>query len=138
MARRIRLEVVIIAVVLSQIGLVRDVPYTGSRQVDVVGAILSVVGSAASCSSVLVWQEAGEFVGLLMVVGACAGGAARWLIRRKRGREVTQLVPDLFRHDVTAGSTASLQQVTLAATIALPLFFQMTLEYDALESVPDR
>ena len=29
------LEVVIIAVVLLQIGLVRDVPYTGSRQVDV-------------------------------------------------------------------------------------------------------
>ena len=34
----IALEVVIIAVVLTQIGLVRDVPYTGSRQVDVVGA----------------------------------------------------------------------------------------------------
>ena len=38
------LEVVIIAVVLSQIGLVRDVPYTGSRKIDVVGAILSVIG----------------------------------------------------------------------------------------------
>ena len=36
------LEVVIIAVVLSQIRLVRDVPYTGSRKIDVVGAILSV------------------------------------------------------------------------------------------------
>ena len=33
------LEVVIIAVVLLQIGLVRDVPYTGSRHVDVVGAV---------------------------------------------------------------------------------------------------
>src|SRR4051794_2799569 len=38
------LEVVIIAVVLSQIRLVKDVPYTGSRKIDVVGAILSVVG----------------------------------------------------------------------------------------------
>ena len=36
------LEVVIIAVVLSQIRLVRDVAYTGSRQIDVVGAVLSV------------------------------------------------------------------------------------------------
>lgn len=33
------LEVVIIAVVLSQIGLVKDVPYTGSRHLDIVGAI---------------------------------------------------------------------------------------------------
>ena len=31
------LEVVVIAIVLSGIGLVRDVPYTGSRRVDVVG-----------------------------------------------------------------------------------------------------
>src|SRR3974390_1970904 len=38
------LEDVIIAVVLSGIRLVHDVPYTGSRQVDVVGAILSVLG----------------------------------------------------------------------------------------------
>ena len=37
------LEVVIIAVVLSRIRLVHDVPYTGPRQIDVVGAILSVV-----------------------------------------------------------------------------------------------
>src|SRR5881628_901110 len=36
------LEVVIILVVLSQIRLVRDVPYTGSRKVDWVGALLSV------------------------------------------------------------------------------------------------
>src|SRR3954453_5679520 len=36
------LEVVIILVVLSQIRLVRDVEYTGSRHVDVVGAVLSV------------------------------------------------------------------------------------------------
>ena len=35
------LEVVVIAVVLSQIKLVHDVPYTGPRQIDIVGAILS-------------------------------------------------------------------------------------------------
>src|SRR5881275_2634875 len=38
------LEVAIILVVLSQIRLVKDVPYTGSRKIDLVGAILSVVG----------------------------------------------------------------------------------------------
>src|ERR1700740_2899673 len=36
-------EVAVIAVVLSGIRLVHDVPYTGSRRVDVVGAILSVL-----------------------------------------------------------------------------------------------
>src|SRR5207344_1524922 len=34
------LEVVVIAVVLSQIKLVHDVPYTGSRKIDGVGALL--------------------------------------------------------------------------------------------------
>src|SRR5262252_6563602 len=38
------LEAVIIAVVLSGIRLVRDVAYTGDRGVDIVGAVLSVVG----------------------------------------------------------------------------------------------
>src|SRR3954467_12537792 len=38
------LEVVVIAVVLSGMGRIRDVPYTGSRKIDLVGAGLSVVG----------------------------------------------------------------------------------------------
>src|SRR3954471_2093740 len=38
------LEVVLIGVVLSGIRLVRDVKYTGPRQIDLVGAALSVVG----------------------------------------------------------------------------------------------
>src|SRR5690348_4891788 len=93
------LEVVIIAVVLSQIGLVRDVAYTGSRQVDVVGAVLSVIGMGGVVLGILVWQEGGEYVGLLMVVGAVALVLlSRWLIRRKRAGQVTFLDPDLFRH----------------------------------------
>ena len=118
------LEVVIIAVVLSQIGLVRDVPYTGSRQVDVVGAVLSVIGMGGVVLGILVWQEGGEFVGLLMAVGAVALVLlARWLIRRKRAGLVTLLDPDLFRHpNFTAGvSGQMLQQITLGgAMIALP------------------
>ena len=43
------LEVVVIAIVLSGIKLVHDVPYTGSRQVDVVGSILSVLAMGGTC-----------------------------------------------------------------------------------------
>ena len=57
------LEVVVIAVVLSQIKLVHDVPYTGPRQIDLVGAILSVLGMGGLVLGILVWQEGGEFVG---------------------------------------------------------------------------
>ena len=64
------LEVVVIAVVLSGIKLVRDVPYTGPRQIDVVGAILSVVGMGGLVLGILVWQEGGESVGLLIAIGA--------------------------------------------------------------------
>jgi EmrB/QacA subfamily drug resistance transporter len=130
------LEVVIIAVVLSQIRLVRDVAYTGSRQVDVVGAVLSVVGMGGVVLGILVWQEGGEFVILLMVVGALAlASLARWLVTRRRTQRVTLLDPDLFRSpNFTAGVTGQLlQQVALGGSmIALPLFLQMTLEYDAM------
>ncbi|HET6667873.1 MAG TPA: MFS transporter [Intrasporangium sp.] len=132
------LEVVIIAVVLSQIGLVRDVPFTGERKIDLVGAVLSAVGMGGVVLGILVWQEGGEFVGLLMAVGALALAAlAWWLARGKREGRVTLLDPDLFRHpNFTAGVTGQmLQQVTLGgAMIALPLYFQMTLEYDAMGS----
>ncbi len=132
------LEVVIIAVVLSQIRLIRDVPYTGSRKIDLVGALLSVLGMGGVVLGILVWQEGGECVGLLMAVGAVALAAlAWWLIHRKRAQQVTLLEPDLFRHpNFTAGVTGQmLQQITLGgAMIALPLFLQMTLEYNAMEA----
>jgi EmrB/QacA subfamily drug resistance transporter len=132
------LEVVIIAVVLLQIRLVNDVPYTGSRQVDVVGAVLSVIGMGGVVLGILVWQEGGEYVGLLMALGVVALVLlARWLVRRKRAQRVTLLDPDLFRlpHFTTGVTGQMMQQVTLGgAMIALPLFFQMTLEYDALEA----
>ncbi len=132
------LEVVIIAIVLSQIGLVRDVPYTGSREVDLVGAVLSVIGMGGVVLGILVWQEGGEFVGLLMALGVVALVVlARWLVRRKREQRVTLLDPDLFRQpNFTAGiSGQMMQQITLGgAMIALPLYFQMTLEYDALQA----
>ncbi len=87
---------------------------------------------------ILVWQEGGELVGLLVAVGVVALVLlARWLIKRRRNGQVTLLDPDLFRHpNFTAGVSAQMmQQVALGgAMIALPLFFQMTLEYNALEA----
>ena len=64
------LEVVIIAVVLAHIRMVRDVPYTGPRHIDLVGAALSVVGMGGVVLGILVWQEGGEFVGALIAAGA--------------------------------------------------------------------
>ena len=79
------LEAVVIAVVLSQVGLLKDVPYTGERQVDAVGAGLSVVGMGGVVLGILVWQEGGDYVVLLIAIGALALWAlARWLVRRHR------------------------------------------------------
>src|SRR3954451_19345043 len=63
------LEAVVIAIVLSGLGMVRDAPYTGPRGVDVVGALLSVLGMGGVVLGILVWQEGGEYVGALIVAG---------------------------------------------------------------------
>src|SRR4029078_9938855 len=82
------LEVVVIAAVLSQIGLVKDVPYTGDRQGDGGGAGLSVLGMGGVVLGILVWQEGGDYVVLLIALGALAlWGLARWLLRAPRGRQ---------------------------------------------------
>ena len=132
------LEVVVIAVVLSQIKLVRDVAYEGPRQIDVVGAILSVLGMGGLVLGILVWQEGGDYVLLMMVIGAVALALlAWWLQRRKREGKPTLLDPGLFRfpHFTTGISGQLLQNVTLGgAMIALPLFLQMTLEYNAMQT----
>ena len=132
------LEAVVIAVVLSGIGLVRDVPYTGPRGIDVVGALLSVLGMGGIVLGILVWQEGGESVAALMAVGALAlGGLVWWLLRRRDRRETTLLDPALFasrlfRHGITG---QMLQQIALGGTmIALPIFLQMVLEYDAMQA----
>ena len=132
------LEAVIIAAVLLQINLVADVPYAGERSVDLVGAILSIVGMGGVVLGILVWQEGGQYVVLLIVLGGCTLAAlARWLVRRSRAGRPTLLDPGLFRFpNFTAGvSGQMLQQILLGgAMIALPLYFQMTLEYNAMES----
>ena len=132
------LEAVVIAVVLSGIGLVRDVPYAGPRGIDVVGALLSVLGMGGVVLGILVWQEGGESVAALIALGALAlGGLVWWLLRRRRRSEPTLLDPGLFdsrlfRRGITG---QMLQQIALGGTmIALPIFLQMVLEYDAMRA----
>ncbi len=132
------LEVVIIAVVLSSIRLVKDVPYTGPRQVDVVGAVLSVFGMGGIVIGILVWQEGGEAVGALLAIGAVALALlVYWLKRRKRLEKPTLIDPDLFRSKVFRFGISGqmLQQIALGGTmIALPIYLQMVLEYNALQA----
>ena len=87
---------------------------------------------------ILVWQEGGESVAALMAAGAVAlGGLVWWLLRRRRRGEPTLLDPGLFdsrlfRHGI---SGQMLQQIALGGTmIALPIFLQMVLEYNAMQA----
>ena len=132
------LEVVIIAVVLVNIRLVHDVPYTGPRQVDVVGSVLSVLGMGGLVLGILAWQEGSEAVVALIATGAVALVAlVFWLKRRKRAGRATLVDPDLFRSKVfrLGISQQMLQQIALGGLmIALPIYLQMVLEYNAMQA----
>jgi len=132
------LEVVIIAVVLAGIRLVKDVPYTGDRSIDVVGATLSVVGMGGVVLGILVWQEGGEAVLALIAVGAVGlFSLAKWLVRRKREAKPFLLDPNLFDspHFRIGITQQMLQQIALGgAMIVIPIFLQIALEYNALEA----
>lgn len=129
-------EVLVIAGVLSGIRLVRDAPYTGPRRVDLVGSALSVLGMGGIVLGILVWQEGGEAVGLLLLVGvASLGLLAGWLVRRRRQGRPALLDAGLFSSPwFRLGiSQQMLQQIALGGTmIALPIYLQMVLEYSAL------
>jgi len=132
------LEAVVIAIVLAGIGLVKDVPYTGPRGVDLVGAALSAVGMGGVVLGIIAWQEgAGPVVALLVIGAASLAGLAAWLVRRRRAGRLTLIDPDLFRAPGfrIGVSQQLLQQIALGgAMIVLPIFFQIVLEYDALEA----
>ena len=130
------MEDLIIAIVLMNIRLVRDAPYTGPRHIDLVGAGLSVVGMGGLVLGILVWEEGGEAVVVLLALGAAAMAAlAYWLVRRKRAGKTILLDPDLFKAKLFRfGITGQLlQQIALGGTmIALPIYLQMVLEYNAM------
>ena len=132
------LEAVIIAIVLCGIGLVKDSPYTGSREIDGVGAALSAVGMGGVVLGILVWQEGGEAVGALIAAGIIAlATLVWWLLRRKRAGRPVLIDPDLFSSKPfrLGVSQQMLQQIALGGTmIALPIYLQMVLEYNAMEA----
>ena len=110
------LEVVIILIVVSGLKLVKDVPYTGSREIDPVGAVLSAVGMGGIVLSILVWQEGGDKVGLLMAIGVVGiTGLAYWLNKRKKEGKPILLDPGLFSSKLfrTGISGQMLQQIAL-------------------------
>src|ERR1700754_488670 len=132
------LEVLIIAGVLSGIRLVRDVPFTGKRSIDIVGALLSVLGMGGIVLGILVWQEGGESVVAIIATGALGlGSLVYWVVRRKRREKSTLIDPDLFKSKVfrIGISQQMLQQIALGGTmIALPIYLQMVLEYNAMQA----
>ncbi|MFF2388874.1 MFS transporter [Agromyces sp. NPDC058104] len=132
------LEAVIIAVVLAGIGLVKDVPYHGDRSVDYVGALLSIVGMGGVVTGILVWQEGGGYVGLIIGIGVVGLGLlVFWLRNRKRRGKPMLLDPALFESKMfrTGASGQLLQQIALGGTmIVLPIYLQMVFGYNALEA----
>jgi EmrB/QacA subfamily drug resistance transporter len=132
------LEDVIILIVLSGIRLVKDVPYTGPRHVDVVGAILSVIGMGGLVLGILVWQEGGESVIALLVIGSVAmTGFVFWIVRQKRLGRPALIDPGLFRmpHFKFGATGQMMQQISLGGLmIALPIYLQMVFEYNAMQA----
>ena len=131
-------EVVIIGIVLLGSRRVRDVPYTGDRRVDVVGAILSAVGMGGVVLGILVWEKGGAAVGVLLAVGVVGlGSLAWWLVKRKREGKPALIDAGLFKSKYfrLGISSQTLQQIALGGLmIALPIYLQMVLEYNAMEA----
>ena len=133
------LEVVIIAIVLANIKLDRRRAVHRARAGST-SAVRCCPSSAwvASCSASSCGRRAAQYVGLLMVVGAIALGSPGGLARAAQACGQGDLLdPDLFTiTNFRVGAVAMvLQQITLGgAMIALPLYLQVTLEYDAMQA----
>ena len=131
------LELVVISVVLAGIGLVRDVPYTGDRRLDGSARSCPSWGWAASCSGSSSGRRAARRSGILRRRRGRARAARRWLVRPQGAGQGHAARPgpvplDDFRLGITG---QMLQQVALGgAMIALPIFLQMVLEYNALQA----
>jgi Na+/melibiose symporter-like transporter len=85
---------------------------------------------------ILVWQEGGEAVLLLIAAGALAlAGLVFWLRRRSRAGKAALLDPHLFdsKYFRLGISQQMLQQIALGGMIiVLPIYLQMVLEYNAM------
>lgn len=132
------LEFAVIVIVILGSKLVKDVPYTGPRQIDFTGAFLSVIGMGGVVLGILAWQEGGEYVGLYIAIGlTMLVLLANWLTKRKREGKNVLLDPELFRfpHFRLGASGQMMQNIVLGGSmIALPIFLQVSLGYNALKT----
>lgn len=132
------LEAIVIAIILLNINLLKDVKYIGPRKIDFVGALLSILGMGGVVAGILLWQEGAESVGLVIAFGIVGLTLlAYWLKKRKREGKNYLLDPALFKlpHFRLGISQVMLQNIILGgAMIALPIFLQMTLEYNAMKT----
>jgi hypothetical protein len=100
--------------------------------------VLSVFGMGGIVLGILVWQEGGEAVAALLLIGVIGMALlATWLVRRKRNGKPALIDPTLFRSKIfRLGITNQmLQQIALGGMmIALPIYLQMVLEYSAMLS----
>ena len=136
------LEVVVIAVVLlgHQAGPRRARTPARARSTSSAPCCRSL-GMGGIVLGILVWQEGGEVGRRADRRRRCSrmGALACWLVRRKRAGKPTLLDPDLFASKLfrLGVSQQMLQQIALGGTmIALPIYLQMVLEYNAMEAGP--
>lgn len=132
------LEFLIIVIVLIGSKLVKDVKYTGSREIDYVGAFLSVVGMGGIVLGILAWQEGAESVGLIISIGIILFVLfIEWLFKRDKENKSRLIDPKLFKiTNFRLGISGQMMQniVLGGAMIALPIFLQISLEYDAMKT----
>jgi hypothetical protein len=100
--------------------------------------LFSIAGMGGLVLGVLAWQEGAESVAALLALGLAGIGAlVYWLVRRKREGKPTLLDPSLFSSKLFSFGIAQgiLQQIALGAIlIALPIYLQLVLGYNALEA----
>ena len=106
---------------------------------DLVGSVLSVIGMGGIVLGILVWQEGGEAVGPADRARRDRHGGAGVVARPARSvpDKPTLIDPDLFSSKLfrLGISGQMLQQIALGGTmIALPIYLQMVLEYNALQA----
>ena len=93
---------------------------------------------AASCSGSSSGRRAAAAVGVLLAVGVVGlGSLAWWLVKRKREGKPALIDAGLFRSKYfrLGISSQTLQQIALGGLmIALPIYLQMVLEYNAMEA----
>jgi MFS family permease len=132
------LEAAIIAVILLNLKLIKDVVYDGPKHIDLVGAGLSIFGMGGVVLGILLWQEGAESVGAVITVGVIGLALlARWLVKRKQDGKDVLIDPGLFKlpHFRLGISQVMMQNIILGGSmIALPIFLQMTLGYNAMQT----